>query len=66
MNVNQASERLEISPSLCYQLCQEGRLGHARIGARGRRGKIVISVEDVERFLASVKAEPAAAPKAAR
>ena len=50
--------RLEISPSLCYQLCQEGRLGHVRIGGAGKRGKIVVREGDIERFLASVQVDP--------
>ncbi len=56
MNVREAARRLEISPSLCYQLCQEGRLGHIRIGARGRRGKIVIAEGDIAAFVAAAKA----------
>ena len=66
MNVREASSRLEISPSLVYQLCQEGRLGHARIGGAGRRGKIVISEEDVRRFLETVKADTRADRAVAR
>ncbi len=55
MNVREASIRLEISASLTYQLCREGRLPHVRIGGRGRRGKIVITEPDLAVFLASVR-----------
>ena len=55
MNVRDASKRLEVSASLTYQLCREGRLPHVRIGGRGRRGKIVIKESDLASFLASVR-----------
>jgi excisionase family DNA binding protein len=67
MNVREASLRLGVSRALVYQLCQEGQLGHARIGGRGRRGKIVVREEDIERFLHSVQVAPdASALKAGR
>jgi excisionase family DNA binding protein len=51
MTVQEAASRLEISVSLVYRLVADGRLGHARIGGRGRRGKIIITEEDVRAFL---------------
>jgi excisionase family DNA binding protein len=53
--VKQVAERLEISPSLVYRLVEQGILPHRRIGAKGRRGIIRITMEDIERFLKSVK-----------
>lgn len=55
MNVRDAAKKLEISESLCYQLVDECRLPHFRIGAKGRRGKIVIREKDIETFLKSVR-----------
>jgi excisionase family DNA binding protein len=51
MTVKEAAERLEISPSLVYTLCAEGRLQHLRIGTEGRRGKIVIMEKHLRAFL---------------
>ncbi len=55
MTVKQFAERAEISLSLAYALIAEGRVPHRRIGQRGRRGKIIISEEDLQRFLDKVK-----------
>jgi excisionase family DNA binding protein len=57
MTVKQFAERAEISLSLAYALVEEGRVSHRRIGRKGRRGKIVIREEDLERFLESVKVD---------
>jgi hypothetical protein len=40
------------SESLIYQICDEKRLTHYRVGGRGRRGKILIDPRDLDRFLA--------------
>lgn len=47
----EAADRAGCSLSLIYQLCHEGRLAHLRIGGRGRRGKIIIPVSDLDAFL---------------
>jgi predicted site-specific integrase-resolvase len=57
VNVRDFAERAEISLSLAYALVQEGRVPCRRIGRKGRRGKISIREEDLERFLESVKVE---------
>ena len=46
----QAGERAGVSASLIYQLCQERRLPHYRVGGRGRRGKILIDEADLAAF----------------
>ena len=51
MTIKEAAKRLEISPSLCYRLVEEKRLGCVRIGQKGRRGKIIVREADVEAFL---------------
>lgn len=58
MTVKEAAKRLEISLSLCYALCEQGRLGHHRIGGAGRRGKIIITEADIETYIKSLRSEP--------
>jgi excisionase family DNA binding protein len=57
MTVKEAAARLGISPSLVYALCEQKKLGHHRIGQRGRRGKIIIMQVDIDRFLEATKVE---------
>lgn len=57
ITVKQAAERAGVSPALVYQLCDERRLTHFRVGGRGRRGKILIDPEDLEAFLATCKVQ---------
>ena len=49
MNVKEAAERLECSVATVYQLCSRGKLGHYRVGARGR-GAIRITEEHVAAY----------------
>lgn len=51
LTVQQVAERLQVSPSLVYLWCEEQLLVHYRFGAKGRRGKILISPEDLEKFI---------------
>jgi excisionase family DNA binding protein len=46
----QAANRLGVSPSLVYQLCDERVLKHYRIGGKGKRGRIRIEEAEVERY----------------
>ena len=57
MTVKEFAERAEISLSLAYRLIDQGRVGHQRIGQRGKRGCIRISEEDARKFLEVVKVE---------
>jgi excisionase family DNA binding protein len=57
VTVKAAAERLEISQSLVYRLVEEGRIPCVRIGARGRRGKIIIREHDIEAFLKTCRPE---------
>ncbi len=50
MNVRQASERLEVSPSLVYSLCASGKLRHCRVGHG--RGRLRIPEDAIEEYLA--------------
>ncbi|VTS00378.1 : HTH_17 [Gemmata massiliana] len=59
--VKQAAERACVSEGLIRQWIREGTLPHFRLGAKGKRGKIVIAVEDLDGVLAAfkvIKAEP--------
>jgi len=55
VTVKQFAERAEISLSLAYKLIEEGRVPHRRIGQRGKRGKIVVTEDDLQKFLDTVK-----------
>jgi excisionase family DNA binding protein len=62
MNIPELAERLGISNCLAYKLIQQKLIAHSRIGARGRRGKIVISEDDLQRYLESVRVAPREEP----
>jgi excisionase family DNA binding protein len=55
VTVKEFAERAEISLSLAYALIKEGRVPCRRIGRKGRRGKIVIKEDDLNKFLESVR-----------
>jgi excisionase family DNA binding protein len=54
----QAAERVGVSVSLVYQWCQEGLFEYLRLGAPGKRGRVMIDPESFERFLQSCKHQP--------
>jgi hypothetical protein len=51
--VKQLAAQAGVSVNLVYQWCQAGDLAHVRLGAAGRRGKIVISEADWAAFVAA-------------
>lgn len=55
MTVKEAARELEVSASLIYELVADGRLRHYRIGARGRRGKIIIPEDAIAAFREACK-----------
>jgi excisionase family DNA binding protein len=55
----EAAELVGCSESLIYQLCDERRLLHYRVGGKGRRGKILIAEADLDAFLATCRVTPA-------
>jgi excisionase family DNA binding protein len=57
MTVKEAAERTGMSESLIYQLCNERRLTHYRLGGKGKRGAIRIDEADLSAFLASCRQE---------
>lgn len=57
LSPKQAAKRAGVSPSLIYQLCSERRLKHYRVGGEGRRGKLLIDEDELDRFLESCRVE---------
>lgn len=57
MTPSEAAEFVGISASLIYQLVEERRLSHYRVGGKGKRGKILIDPEDLSAFLEAQKVE---------
>lgn len=55
MTAKEAASRLGVGLSTVYQLCEERRLGHARVGAG--RGRITIEERDVLAYLADCRVE---------
>ncbi len=55
LTVAEAAARACVSESLIYAWCSDGTLPHTRIGRKGRRGHIRISVEDLDGVLAAFK-----------
>jgi Helix-turn-helix domain len=47
----QLAARAGVSVGLVYKWCEAGQLAHVRLGALGRRGKIMIDPADWEKFL---------------
>jgi len=49
LTVRQVAEQLQVSPSMVYQLCAQGKILHHRFGLG--RGTIRISPEQLHRYL---------------
>jgi len=57
LTVRGAAEKAGVSISLLYQWIDERRLPHYRAGGKGRRGKILISPQDLEAFMGSLRVD---------
>jgi excisionase family DNA binding protein len=57
LSVKQASESAGVSESLVYEWCSQRLLPHYRLGAPGRRGKVMIDENDLQAFLLSCRQE---------
>jgi hypothetical protein len=55
LSPKQAAARACVSVGLIYAWCQSGQLSHLRVGAPGRRGKILIDPCDLEAALAAFR-----------
>jgi excisionase family DNA binding protein len=62
LTVAEAAERAGVSDSLVYEWCQTRRLAHFRPGGKGKRGKILISPDDLDVFISSLRVEAEATP----
>jgi excisionase family DNA binding protein len=61
LTIKQAAHRFGLSASLLYLICQEKRLPHYRVGGKGKRGRVLIDVSDLEAFLMAQRVEPSIA-----
>lgn len=66
LSVRECAERACVCESLVRSWLASGQLPHYRLGAKGKRGKIVVSVEDLDGLLASFKVERQASLPAPR
>ena len=57
LTASQAAKLAGVSRSLIYQLCEERRLPHLRLGTKGRRGRILIEEFDLLTFLEECRIE---------
>ena len=63
MTVAEAAKHARVCESIIRQWVSSGLLPHYRLGAKGRRGKIMIEVDDLVETLASFKVTgPASKP----
>ncbi len=53
----QAAAKAGVSASLIYTWCAEQRLAHFRLGAEGRRGRILIDPDDLEKLIKECRKE---------
>jgi excisionase family DNA binding protein len=58
-----AAQRLGVSLSLVYSWVESRLLPHYRAGAKGKRGKILISEADLLAFFEGLKVNPAEPPE---
>ena len=58
----QAAEQNGVSVSLVYQWCHEGLIEHLRLGAQGKRGKVLIDPASLDRFLDSCRQQAKPSP----
>jgi excisionase family DNA binding protein len=57
ITIRKAAERAGVSVALVYAWCEERRLSHFRLGAKGKRGKILIEEADLDAFLRECRVE---------
>jgi excisionase family DNA binding protein len=58
MTPKDASADMGVSTSLVYELVEKRLIGHHRIGGKGKRGRILISIADLEAYLEKTRVEP--------
>lgn len=55
LTVKQAAHRLGISIKLMYELVASKAIAHFRVGAPGKRGKVLLAEDDLEAYLQACK-----------
>lgn len=53
-----AADRLGVSSSLVYQLCQQGVLPCYRFGGAGKRGRVMVAEPDLEAYIEQCRQAP--------
>ena len=61
LTVKEAALRACVCEALVREWVASGQLAHYRLGAKGRRGKIMIAVEDLDGLLAELRARAGSA-----
>lgn len=51
LTVKEAAQKLRVSKSLVYEWCKDRRLAHVRLGRNGKRGRILIRIDDLHRLM---------------
>ncbi len=65
LTVREAAAHADVSETMIRQWIREGTLPHFRVGAKGKRGKILIAVAELDAVMAGFKVgrpEPVKAP----
>ena len=57
LSVKDAAARLRVSKSLVYEWCKDRRLTHVRLGKGGKRGRILIRLDDLEKLIREQQVE---------
>ena len=55
--VKDAAKLAGVSASLLYQICHDRLIPHYRVGGKGRRGKILLRLADIETFMQTCRVE---------
>ncbi len=63
LTVKQIAERAGVGVNLVYAWCADGELRHFRLGATGRRGKILVAEDDWVAFLEARRVGTSLAPE---
>ena len=57
LTVKEAASRLRVSKSLVYEWCKDRRLSQVRLGKQGKRGRILIRSDDLDRLMTEQQVE---------
>ena len=57
LTARQAAQRVGVSLSLLYELCEQKVIPHYRMGGKGRRGRILIEESDLASYVQSCRVQ---------